>query len=133
MTYEPIVYDKSIKFMAWTKKFQQLYTWDKLEKKFSFNDFNDPDLTWYRFTGYKSPNKTDIYAGHILKTDEAINNTLNEIYVIKETNGLLMAEFRFRQTDGQVIKLEVPVINIIKYVEVIGHITTDPELLEETK
>lgn len=119
--------DKTIKFMAWTDQYKALYTWDTLKREFSFDSFDDPDFTWYPYTGYTTSNGTDVYEGHML-TDPAAPNVL---YIVKRNNDQLQVERR-THAYGNVQASIIGIVNLMMLnPSVVGHVTTHPSLLNE--
>lgn len=120
-------YDDTIKYMAWTNEFQQLYDWDTIQKEFGFTDFVDPDFTWYAYTGYTTHDGNEIYIGHVLIDP---TSTVDGVYIIKRKNTSIVAEYNYCLNDIQKGTLNIPINAILKNCSIVGHIAENKELLE---
>ena len=109
--------------------------WDKV-RKVMFIIFDSTNQTeWYlpnlkdnfevmQYTGLKDKNKKDIYEGDLVWTYEPEEGKLSEKIIYE--NG----SFRVNCLSGD--KIDYPIGSILsKYIEVIGNIFENPELLKE--
>ena len=130
---------REIKFRAWNKtKEKSYFDTSIMEQKYMdsgymtyFDIFNvnvpEKDYVLMQYTGLKDKNGVEIYEGDICKIKIYINKVEDWIY-----NSLTQKE---RETGEKIFVVESPLFNNqpelnADYIEVIGNIYENPELLE---
>ena len=120
-----------------TREILKFRAWDGLNKKMSFwtmndlcnhtNDSEKPSCLeeWMQFTGLLDKNGKEIYEGDII-TYGFKTKDFNDL--VLHTGKIFFNEYMFL-VDGDKVNDEWHSINRIHYVEVIGNIYENPELL----
>lgn len=108
---------REIKFRAWSKYAESMYSWEEIENSSksylyqSFQDAEESGYTFMQYTGLKDKNGKEIYSGDILEYGGARNEVkyITELAMYDDIFGL-----RFASLAGQS--------------EVVGNIYENPEL-----
>lgn len=107
---------REIKFRAWDKRYNKLWSWEYITEHMNFGVFDSKDWELMQFTGLKDKNNKEIYEGDILTAFELPNK---KYFLVEWDNFCSKFSFPYsvKCVDGQ------------RQYEVIGNIYENPELL----
>jgi len=122
---------REIKFRVWDRLYKKMkydddigYEPGDLQVAFLSSFFSDPNFEWMQFTGLKDKNGKEIYEADVVRHFDEISGSV-------QWSGYGMGKNRWipAYTDGKRVLVR-DADNVCEYVEIIGNIYENPELLK---